>query len=99
MRKRLNHQGTKTPRLAWCLGALVVIAFLPALQIGFLNDDISMISFTFDSWHPNLANLFNSRALMGLYYRPLVDLSFALDHTLGGWNATGFRLTNILLHL
>src|SRR5688500_18634588 len=79
MRRILNHQGTKAPRIPWCLGALVVITLLlPALQIGFLNDDISMIAFTFDDWRPNLANLFNERGLMGLYYRPLIDLTFAL---------------------
>lgn len=32
------------------------------------------------------------------YYRPLVTLSFALDHRLHGDNAAGFHLTNVLLH-
>ena len=33
------------------------------------------------------------------YYRPLVSLSYALDHWLHGNNPVGFRLTNLLLHL
>lgn len=33
------------------------------------------------------------------YYRPLVTLSFALDHRLHGGNAAGFHLTNVLLHV
>lgn len=33
------------------------------------------------------------------YYRPLVTLSFALDHRLHGSNPGGYHLTNLLLHL
>jgi len=33
------------------------------------------------------------------YYRPLVSLSYALDHWIHGNNPVGFRLTNLLLHL
>lgn len=33
------------------------------------------------------------------YYRPLVTLSYALDHALHGANPAGFHLTNLLLHL
>jgi tetratricopeptide (TPR) repeat protein len=32
------------------------------------------------------------------YYRPLVTLSFALDHRLHAGNAAGFHLTNLVLH-
>jgi protein O-mannosyl-transferase len=32
------------------------------------------------------------------YYRPLVTLSFALDHRLHGSNAGGYHLTNVVLH-
>ena len=33
------------------------------------------------------------------YYRPLVTLSFALDHRLHGTNTGGYHLTNVVLHL
>lgn len=33
------------------------------------------------------------------YYRPMVTLSLALDHTVHGSNAAGYHLTNVLLHL
>jgi tetratricopeptide (TPR) repeat protein len=33
------------------------------------------------------------------YFRPLVVLSFALDHSLWSGNPTGFHVTNLLLHL
>jgi tetratricopeptide (TPR) repeat protein len=33
------------------------------------------------------------------YYRPLVTLSFALDHRLHGSNPGGYHLTNLVLHL
>jgi tetratricopeptide (TPR) repeat protein len=33
------------------------------------------------------------------YYRPLVTLTFALDHRLHGSNSGGYHLTNIVLHL
>jgi len=32
------------------------------------------------------------------YYRPLVTLSFALDHQLHGSNTAGFHLTNLVVH-
>ena len=35
----------------------------------------------------------------GIYYRPLVMLSFALDRALWGDLAAGFHLTNLLLHV
>jgi len=33
-----------------------------------------------------------------LYYRPLVTLSFFIDHRIWGLSGTGFHLTNLLLH-
>jgi protein O-mannosyl-transferase len=33
------------------------------------------------------------------YYRPLITLSFALDHRLHGQNAAGFHLTNVIVHV
>src|SRR5688572_18309838 len=35
----------------------------------------------------------------GIYYRPLVMLSFALDRAVWGDLAAGFHLTNLLLHV
>ena len=32
------------------------------------------------------------------YYRPLINLSYWIDYKLWGMNATGFRITNLILH-
>lgn len=71
----------------------------PMLAIGFVSDDIAVLSFAFTDGRPDPARLLRPEGLAGLYYRPLVDLSFALDFLLWGWNPFGFRLTALLLHL
>jgi protein O-mannosyl-transferase len=40
-----------------------------------------------------------SDAVIRTYYRPLVTLSFALDHAIHHGNAAGYHLTNVVLHL
>ncbi len=70
------------------------------LLIGFVNDDVSMITLAFRNGAPDLAGLFTRGAVHdGAYYRPIVDLSFAIDYVLFGWHAWGYRLTNLLLHV
>lgn len=69
------------------------------LAIGFVSDDVAVISFAFSNGRPDLARLVSPEGLAGLYYRPLVDLTYAIDFTIWGWNPFGYRLTALLLHL
>jgi protein O-mannosyl-transferase len=41
----------------------------------------------------------NSSVTSAIYYRPMVTLSFAVDHAIHGENAAGYHLTNVVLHL
>ena len=78
---------------------VTALALLPMLAIGFVNDDVAIVSYCFRGGHPDLATLLTRRALTDYYYRPLVDLSYGVDFLIWGWNPFGFRLTNLILHL
>lgn len=84
------------------LGLLLAITgalLLPMLWIGFINDDVAYISLFFQNNAPNPWRLLTSAGVTEDYYRPLSELSSAVDFWLWGWNPIGFRLTNLLLHL
>jgi len=89
---------------------VVALPFAPALGGGFIWDDVNLIQLD-----PGIRDLhqlkrsftrgfLESPASPGAvvahaYYRPLVTLSFMLDHQLHGLSPRGFHLTNLLLHL
>ncbi len=84
----------------------VALAYVQALGGGFLWDDLLLITDVpiVERGAP-LAEYLRHPFWMGVsgptsnsYYRPLVTLSFALDHKLHGDNPAGFHLTNLLLH-
>ena len=81
--------------------------YLNALAAGFVWDDLSQVRdnpylrslrwvpeiFTRDLW------ITSGSAEFSGYYRPLQNLSYALDYALWGNRPFGFHLTNLLLHL
>ncbi|MCC7437501.1 MAG: hypothetical protein IT211_03290 [Armatimonadetes bacterium] len=85
-------------QLAAVLG-ITALLLLPMLWIGFINDDVAYISLFFRDNAPDPLRLLTSAGVTEDYYRPLSELSSAVDVWLWGWNPTGFRLTNLLLHL
>ncbi|MCL2144116.1 MAG: tetratricopeptide repeat protein [Endomicrobia bacterium] len=67
-------------------------------------DDISLIHGNAVSYSSKtqLKNIFTNNVLFGghtVYYRPLLTLSFALEHKLAGTSPHFAHLTNILLHI
>ena len=80
--------------------ALSAIAFLPALNNGFVNwddpanllDNLSYRGFTL----PNFAWMFTTFHVS--LYRPLTWLTLALDYELWGMNPAGYHLSSVLLH-
>ena len=78
----------------------VGFAFAPALRSAFVlwDDDLNITDNTafrgFTGTH--LRWMFST--LHGGHYQPLNWLTFALDHALWGLDATGYHLTNVLLH-
>ena len=102
---------TRTIRAALALALVVVIgaAFSSALPGAFIWDDRTLIEK--NSRITDLGNIpgvFTQHFLdssqgtlkvANLYYRPLVTISFMVDHALHGLAPWGFHLTNILLHV
>ncbi len=76
--------------LFWLLG---FIAYLPALGAFFLADDFHFIHDT---------TLHGVKAVWIVFprsfFRPLVMLSFWIDHSLWNYQSIGFHLTNIMVH-
>jgi len=81
--------------------AITFIAYIPALDNGFVNwDDIRYIvdnevvhSFAGE----NIATSFTQEVSDN--YHPLTNLSLTLDWVLGGGNAPLFHITSLLLHI
>ena len=92
------------------LTVLVVVAYLPTFSGEFILDDKSLIKDNpyIRTLHPLISYLTHEDGITDEYdtggyhtgyYRPLLYLSYSLDHKLWGLSAHGFRATNILLHL
>lgn len=88
--------------LALAIGA----AYANVLQNGFVWDDVTLVEQderirSLDHVGEIFAQDFfehsNEQVKYG-YYRPLVTLSYLLDHALWGSNPLGYHLTNLLLH-
>src|SRR6267378_1282356 len=80
-------------QLIVCLGLviLVFLCFANALRNEFVFDDIYLVSVNNQIRSLNLPLLLSS-------YRPIRDISYAIDFALWGENPFGFHLTSILIH-
>src|SRR2546427_9555065 len=76
------------------VAALSVSIYLGALRNPFVYDDrITVVE------NPSIRHLGNIRSVLRFdLFRPLVNLSFAVDHVLWDLNPVGYHLTNVLLH-
>ncbi|MEW5895190.1 MAG: tetratricopeptide repeat protein [Candidatus Omnitrophota bacterium] len=88
-------------KAALLIALLTFLAFLPSLQNGFVNwDDPSFILEIRQLRSLSLANIKSYfTSTVQRIYVPLTLLSFAIEHSLFGFNPFGFHLTNILLHV
>lgn len=85
----------------FALVALATIAFWPGLTGGFLFDDFSNIvrEQTVHAEEINLKSMaLAAKGYAGPIGRPLATISFAIDHSIWGIDAWGFKLTNVILH-
>ncbi|MCB9556177.1 MAG: tetratricopeptide repeat protein [Deltaproteobacteria bacterium] len=93
---------------------LTGLTFAPSLSSGFVWDDVALIQENryirdFSYLGRNLSTSFWDVGLIddetiadqmaNVYYRPLVTISFMIDHALFGAAPWGYHLTNLLLHL
>lgn len=76
------------------LAAIVLVIYLPDIGHGFIADDFRWIVESRAEAPGDLVRLFTSN--VG-FYRPLVALTFTIDHALWGATALGYGLTNLLL--
>src|SRR5262245_1675597 len=97
----MKIRATKSGRLgSWdLLPGFVLAAFsaglyLRTMQNPFVYDDRLTVV---DNWSiRHLADIYT--VLRFDLFRPLVNLSFAIDYALWGQNPAGFHLTNVVLH-
>lgn len=88
------HQARFISIVAAIVAALV---YLPTLANDLVWDD--RLDILANPLAHDLRHAFGSfTQLHGIYYRPLVFLTFALDHALWGDRAWGYHLSNLLLH-
>ena len=90
------------PALPWRLGLLiavaVVIAYLPALDGGFIWDDDAYVTQNLALRSPEgLARIWLQPGAIPQYY-PLVHTTFWVEYQLWGLAPFGFHLVNVLLH-
>ena len=78
--------------------------YLHTLRFGFVFDDQHLIAnnaFLREPWSPLLAfahDFWHGTRFGAVYYRPIVNASFALNGRLLGWGPAGFHLVNVILH-
>jgi len=84
----------------YLLFVAVFVPFFYSVIFGdFINlDYIDMMDHITKDPMPVLADLFSPKGDVQ-YYRPMVELSFRLDHFLWSLNPVGYHLTNVTLHL
>jgi len=79
--------------------ATVAILHLPTVWYGFHQDDFALARAW--SWKATASTLhgeFDPSGMIPAYYRPMVRLSWALDHALWGAATAGYHATNLCLH-
>jgi hypothetical protein len=79
--------------------ATVAILYLPTVWYGFHQDDFALARGW--PWKETAATLhgeFDPSGMIPAYYRPMVRLSWALDHALWGPATEGYHATNLFFH-
>lgn len=91
-KSELRFNGLFYPLLVVSL--ITVVGYIPALPGPFVFDDVNIIvnNSATTKFPPDL-NWLNPSS------RPLVGLTFAINHLIGGFSTWGFHLTNVLMHV
>ena len=79
--------------LSSIVAASSVLIYIPTLKSGFIWDDVQLTTSPFRMGQ-NVYSFFYGG---GVYYRPLLHLSMAIDHSLWNLSPSGYHLTNIIL--
>jgi hypothetical protein len=92
--------GYLAPLFAAVVGA---VSYLPQMNYPFVYDDVSIIvrnrTVSGGDWSRSLTRPYWPRRLsIDPLYRPLTTLTLRINHEFSGASATGYRITNALLH-
>ncbi len=88
----LRFNGLFYPLLVVSL--IAIVAYIPALHGPFVFDDVNnIVNNSATTKFPPDLNWLNPSS------RPLVGLTFAINHLIGGLSTWGFHLTNVLMHV
>lgn len=92
-----SASGFRPVSLALAAAAVAAVVYLPTLGNELVWDD--RLDILANALVHDLRQAFAYFAhLHGIYYRPVVFLTFAVDHALWGERAWGYHLTNLLVH-
>lgn len=81
------------------LGAVVLLAFYPALQLSFVGDDWIFYELAGRLSLPDyLVKYFDPR-VQTAWYRPVQGVLFRIGYDVFGTNQVGYHLVNVLIHL
>lgn len=93
------------PTVCLLLAAIVMLSYWKSLQCFFFADDLLCLDYLHRIFNGE-PQLFLERMIspwqdpsISLLYRPLADLSLAIDYAIWRSNPLGYHLTNMLLHL
>jgi tetratricopeptide (TPR) repeat protein len=90
----------KAQKIFWAvaLSIITILAYLPAIQCGFIwDDDVYVTQNTLLTAPDGLWRIWFSTNQPSQYF-PLVFTTFRLEYSIWGLNPSGYHLTNILLH-
>jgi hypothetical protein len=108
----VNSRVLESRRSVWILLLVTALLYSPVIWMGFVWDDFPLIVdnpqvqdlslighwFRSDLWAGLEGVTFESGSQSG-FYRPIVLMSFALDHALWGGSPVGFHLQSLFWHL
>jgi len=99
-RKKFSGRGLA---LAAAIALIALAPYLNALSNGFVMDDHDLINNIEIAGKKGLGKIFKSQfadyaGKLNPYYRPLIILSYYLDHSFWKDNPRGYHLTNVIAH-
>jgi len=98
MRNRMTNLWNRNSLVAGLLLLITLVAYIPAIQGGFVWDDDSYVTENQDLRSlQGLKNIWVDPNSTPQYY-PLVFSTFWLEYTLWGLNPIGYHVVNVLLH-
>jgi len=104
----MQYRNQILPFLVLCV--LITVPYLPTLSGQFILDDHPMVNknpyikefqsfLSYFSQEDGVSAHSKIDDYHSGYYRPLLNITYFLDYKLWGMRATGFRTTNLILHL